>query len=154
MGHHWGILPLTSWHNLTFRKTRERKSRRFIFQIMQWIRIRVSQTIPEWHNLPMPYTIPSRLLMLTVASSMSFGFPGCHKQCMNIVIGYIYVYMWYAIYIFGLCDPCTYIAWKSTDYNYILYLSNLSVFASNFPMRKITQIRISAVISISSADVL
>ena len=40
------------------------------------------------------------LIMSTVASSMSFGFPGCRQQC---IIGYVFhVHMWLCKFVF--CD--------------------------------------------------
>ena len=98
MEHHCGIIPVTSWQNITSRNAIESNSRRFIFQTIQWIRIRVSQTIPELYNLLVPDSVPSRLalpwlqlIMSTVASSMSVGFPGYRQQCFITGLANIYV---------------------------------------------------------------
>ena len=119
MEHHCGIIPVTSWQNITSSNAIESNLRRFIFQTIQWIRIRVSQTIPELWNLLVPDSVPS-------------GWPclGCSWSCQrlparwasaslasasnvsSLVSQTFMYYMWHGICIFIFCDSWMYVAGK------------------------------------------
>ena len=47
MVHHYKIKPVTSWYNITSRDAIESYSRSFIYQNIQWTKIRISKTILE-----------------------------------------------------------------------------------------------------------
>ena len=123
MVHHYGIKPLTSCHNITSRNAIESNLRSFTYQNIQWTKIRIPETILELKE-PVPHSEPSQLalswlqlLMFTVASSLSCGFPGYHQRCIIWFHSCVYVCIQY----FAILE-CTLLENKLTTTTTIIHI--------------------------------
>ena len=101
MVHHYGMKPVKSWHNTTSRNTIESNFISFIYQNIQWTKIRSPKNILEllkctraWsQTLPVGTVLAAAIHVYTVG----FGFPGYRQQFVIWFYLCVYVLMQYFV---------------------------------------------------------
>ena len=107
MVYHYGKKTVTSWRNITSRNAIESNLRSYIyiyFKIYSGLKYVFLKLFWNFWNVPVPDLEPSQLaqswlplIMFTVASSTSFGFPGYRQQCITWFHSYVYMIMQYYV---------------------------------------------------------